>query len=49
MAKKDEHTSKRVASIAGKKLADPKTPKDVKAIAASALTNAPDKKGRKKP
>lgn len=41
---KNEKTSKEVASIASKLLRDPKTPKDVKKVAASVLTQAPDKK-----
>lgn len=45
---KNEKTGKKVASIAGKKVADPKTPADVKKIAASALTQAPDKPKKKK-
>jgi hypothetical protein len=44
---KNEKTSKSVASKAGKLLANPKTPKSVKAVAASALTQAPGK-GKKK-
>jgi hypothetical protein len=34
----NETTSARVASTAGKLLANPKTPRDVKTVAASALT-----------
>jgi hypothetical protein len=41
---KDEKTSESVASKAAKLLADPSTPPDVKSVAASALTQAPDKK-----
>ncbi|MGY2295038.1 hypothetical protein ACW9H7_06120 [Pseudomonas yamanorum] len=41
---KDEKTSGSVASKAAKLLADPSTPPDVKSVAASALTQAPDKK-----
>jgi len=42
MAKnKNEQTSKRVASKASKLLSNPKTTKSVKAVAASALTQAP--------
>lgn len=40
----NEKTSKKVASIASKLLKDPKSSKDVKAVAASALTQAKDKK-----
>ena len=45
---KNEQTSKKVASTASKLLSNPKTPKDVKSVAASALTQAPNKKGNKK-
>jgi len=53
MAKrKSEVTSKTVARKAAKLLANPKTPKAVKSVAASALTQRPNKstkpKGRKK-
>lgn len=41
---KNEKTSKNVASKAGKILSSPSTPKNVKSVAASALTQAPDKK-----
>ena len=41
---KNEKTSPRVAKIASKLLKDPKTSKDVKSVAASVLTQAPDKK-----
>jgi hypothetical protein len=43
-----EKTSSRVASIASRVLQDPKsaTTKDVKTLAASALTQAPDRKLR---
>ena len=44
----NEKTSKRVASIAGKMLQNPKTPKPAKAVAASAVSQAPDKKVRRK-
>lgn len=45
MAKaKNEHTSKSVASKASKLLSDPKTSKAVKSVAASALTQAQNKK-----
>lgn len=43
----NEQTSAKVASAAAKLLANPKTPKAVKMVAASALTQAPNKgKGR---
>ena len=45
---KNEKTSKKVASTASKLLSDPKTPKAVKSVAGSALTQAPAKKGTKK-
>lgn len=52
MAKKNERTSKGVASKASKLLSNPKSSKTVKSVAASALTQAPDKKksgkGKKK-
>lgn len=41
---KNEKTSKSVATKASKLLSDPKTPKDVKSVAASVLTQAPPKK-----
>jgi hypothetical protein len=41
---KNEKTSKSVASTAAKLLSNPKTPAAVKKVAASALTQAPDKK-----
>jgi len=45
MSKKNsEVTSKSVASKAGKLLQNPKTPKSVKAVAASALTQRPNKR-----
>lgn len=44
---RNERTSKSVASKAGKLLGKKKTPKAVKSVAASALTQAPDKKKRK--
>lgn len=43
----NEKTSQKVASIAGKLLSNPKTPKDVKTVAASVLTQAPDKRKKK--
>ena len=41
---RNEKTSKRVAKIAGRLLRDPETPKDVKSVSGSVLTQAPDKK-----
>jgi len=41
---KNEKTSKKVASKAGEILSNPSTPKNTKSVAASALTQAPDKK-----
>ena len=40
----NEKTSAKVASIASKLLSNPKTPKNVKTVAASVLTQAPNKK-----
>jgi hypothetical protein len=46
---RNEKTSKKVASKAGKILRNPKSSKAAKSVAASALTQAPDrKKGKKK-
>lgn len=45
---KNEKTSKKVGSTASKLLRDKKTPKDVKSVAGSALTQRPDKKKKKK-
>lgn len=45
---KNEKTSDKVASTAAKLLSNPKTPKAVKAVAASALAQAPDRKKGKK-
>ena len=45
---KNEKTSKPVATKASKLLSKPKTPAKVKSVSASALTQAPDKKKRKK-
>ncbi len=45
---KNEKTSKRVATIASNLLKNPKTPSKVKSVAASALTQTPDKKKSKK-
>jgi len=45
MTKKvNESTSKKVASIASKLLSNPKTPAKVKSVAASALTQRPNRK-----
>lgn len=46
MAKRNEKTSSKVASVASKLLKDPKsaTPKEIKMVAASAMTQAPNKK-----
>lgn len=41
---KNEKTSQKVAKLASEILRNPKTPKKVKSVAASALTQAPDKK-----
>jgi hypothetical protein len=41
---KSEKTSAKVATKASKLLSNPKTPKNVKSVAASALTQAPNKK-----
>lgn len=43
----NEKTSPKIASIASKLLRSPKTPKKVKQVAASALTQAADKKKKK--
>lgn len=45
---RNERTSKSIASKAAKLLSNPKTPKAVKSVAASALTQAPDRKGKGK-
>ncbi|MDR0873032.1 MAG: hypothetical protein LBN27_06135 [Prevotellaceae bacterium] len=47
---KNEKTSAKVASKASDLLSNPKTPKKVKSVAASALAQAPDhkKSGKKK-
>lgn len=42
--KKPELTSQRVAQIASKLLHNPRTPAHIKAVAASALTQRPDRK-----
>ncbi len=39
----NEQSGKKAGSIAGKKLADPNTPKSVKTLAASVLTQRPNK------
>ena len=41
---KSETTSKKVATIASKLLSNPKTPANVKTVAASVLTQRPNKK-----
>lgn len=41
---KNEKTSKPVATKAAKLLKKPSSPKDVKSVAGSALTQSPDKK-----
>ena len=43
----NEKTSPKIASIASKLLSNPNTPKNVKSVAASVLTQSPDKKGKK--
>lgn len=43
----NEKTSPRVGSIASKLLSNPKTPKNVKTVAASVLTQRPNRSGRK--
>lgn len=49
MGNNREQTSKKVASKAAKLLSNKKTPKVVKSVAASALTQAPNRpKGKKK-
>ncbi len=45
---KNERTSKSVARKAGKVLADPASTKAMRAIAASALTQAPDRRKEKR-
>ncbi len=44
---KNEQTGKSVASIASKLLSNPNTPKDVKTVAASVLTQSADKKPKR--
>lgn len=46
---RNERTSSKVASKASELLSDPKTSKKVKSVAASALTQAPDKARSNKP
>lgn len=48
MASKSEKTSSSVASKASKLLSNPKTPAAVKSVAASALTQAPNRPAPKK-
>ena len=43
----NEKTGKKAASAAGKVLRDPKSSKEAKTAAASALTQAPDKEKKK--
>ncbi len=45
---KNEKTSKAVASKASKALADPKSSKAMKSLAASALSQAPDRNKKRK-
>ncbi len=45
---RNEKTSKRVASRAARLLRNRKTPKNVKSVAGSALTQAPDRKRKRK-
>ena len=45
---KNEKTSKRVAKIASKQLRNKKTSRPAKSTAGSALTQAPDKKRKRK-
>ena len=44
---KSETTSKRVGKLASWALRNPKTPKHIKSIAASALTQRPDRRKKK--
>lgn len=48
MGKRNERTSKKVASKASRILRDPKSTKAQKSVAASALTQAPNKRAKKK-
>ena len=43
---KNEKTSKRMATLAAKALSNPRSSKITKSLAASVLTQAPDKKKR---
>ncbi|WBT39073.1 hypothetical protein [Hyphomicrobium sp. DMF-1] len=45
---RNEKTSKSVATKASKILSDPKSTKSEKSVAASALSQAPDRGGKKK-
>ena len=45
---KNERTSKRVAKIASELLRNPNTPRKVKSVAGSVLTQTPDKAKRRK-
>ena len=45
---RNERTSKRVGKIASKLLRDKKSPKKVKRVAGSALTQRPDRKSKRK-
>lgn len=45
---KNEQTGKKAATAASKVLRDPKSSSAAKSAAASALSQAPDKKGKKK-
>ncbi len=45
---KNEKTHKTVASKASELLNNPKTPKAIKSVAGSALTQTPDKGGKKR-
>jgi len=47
MVNKNEQTSKKAATAASKVLKNPKSTKDEKTAAGSALTQAPDKKKKK--
>lgn len=45
---RNEKTTKEIATLSSKLLKDPKTPKKVKKVAASNLTQAPDKRKLKR-
>lgn len=47
--KRNEQTGPEAAAVAGKLLKNPKTPKNVKKVAASDLTQAPPKPPKKAP